>query len=115
TGVIQDLGPLVELCESHAVPLHVDAVQAVGKIEVDFHSLRATSLSLGAHKFHGPRGIGALLVRDSARLRPTLYGGHQEAGRRPGTEAVALAAGMATALRCWHEAREDRREWITNL
>ncbi|MBI1314579.1 aminotransferase class V-fold PLP-dependent enzyme [bacterium] len=98
TGVIQDVAPLAELCRQRGVPLHLDAVQAVGKIPVSFHELGATALSLGAHKFHGPRGIGALLLRDGVRLAPFQFGGHQEAGRRPGTELVALAAGMARAL-----------------
>jgi len=98
TGVIQDVSPLAGLCRERGVPLHLDAVQAVGKIPVSFRDLGATALSLGAHKFHGPRGIGALLLRDGARLAPFQFGGHQESGRRPGTELVALAAGMARAL-----------------
>lgn len=58
----------------------------------------ATAASLGAHKFRGPRGIGALLIRSGVTFAPSLFGGHQEGGRRPGTEPVALAAGMALAL-----------------
>jgi len=115
TGVVQDLGPLSEACREHEIPLHVDAVQAVGKIPVDFHQLGATSLALGAHKFHGPRGIGALLLRDGCRLAPFEYGGHQEAGRRPGTEVVALAAGMARALESWDADRIARTDWIETL
>lgn len=98
TGVIQEVAPLAEMCRQRGVPLHLDAVQAVGKIPVSFRELGAAALSLGAHKFHGPRGVGALLLREGARLTPFQFGGHQEAGRRPGTELVALAAGMARAL-----------------
>lgn len=108
TGVIQDLQPLAELCRTYGVPFHVDAVQAVGKIPVHFHELGASTLSLGAHKFHGPRGIGALLVRNGVEPAPFEYGGHQESGRRPGTECVALIAGMARALEIWNEQRDDR-------
>ena len=108
TGVIQDLTPLSERCQKHRVPFHVDAVQAVGKIPVHFRELGATALSLGAHKFHGPRGIGALLLKEGLELSPWLFGGHQEQGRRPGTEPVALIAGMAKALELWH-ADQDRR------
>jgi len=115
TGVIQDLGPLSKLCAEHSVALHVDAVQAVGKIPVDFHELGATFLSLGAHKFHGPRGIGALLMREGAKLTPTLFGGHQEGGKRPGTEPVALIAGMAKALEIWNADRESRMSEIASL
>lgn len=115
TGVLQDLVPLVKHCEKHGVPLHVDAVQAAGKIPVDFRGSGATTLAIGAHKFHGPRGIGALLVRKDVRLAPMSFGGHQEQGRRPGTECVALAAGMAEALRIWHSNREHRTNHVRAL
>ena len=115
TGVVQDLGPLSEACRERNIPLHVDAVQAVGKIPVDFHQLGAASLALGAHKFHGPRGIGALLLRQGCQLARVAFGGHQESGRRPGTEVVALAAGMARALQSWNEVRVARTEQIAML
>jgi cysteine desulfurase len=115
TGVIQDLASLAGLCEARGVPLHVDAVQAVGKIPVDFHSLQATAVSLGAHKFHGPRGTGALLLRQGQRLAPLQFGGHQEAERRPGTEAVPLIAGMARALELWQADRHSRTAHVEQL
>jgi cysteine desulfurase len=108
TGVIQDTASLAGHCQERGVPLHIDAVQAVGKIPVNFRELNATSLALGAHKFHGPRGIGALLLREGVQLAPLQYGGHQEAGRRPGTEMVALAAGMARALEICHDDMNSR-------
>jgi cysteine desulfurase len=80
------------------VPFHCDATQAVGKIPIDFHRVHATTLALSAHKFHGPKGVGGLLLRRGTKLRPRLFGGHQQQGRRPGTEPVALAVGLATAL-----------------
>lgn len=98
TGVIQDIAPWAKHCQQRGVPLLVDAVQAAGKMPLHFHDLGATLLSIGAHKFHGPRGVGALFVRDGVKLAPLSFGGHQEAGRRPGTEPVALIAGMAKAL-----------------
>jgi cysteine desulfurase len=98
TGVIQDVASLAVICKARGVPLHVDAAQAVGKIPVNFHGLKVTSLALGARKFQGPGGIGALLIRRGTKLAPASFGGHQEAGRRPGTEAVPLIAGMARAL-----------------
>jgi cysteine desulfurase len=115
TGVVQDIAPLATRCQERGVPLHVDAVQAVGKIPVDFHALGATALSLGAHKFHGPRGIGALLLRAGATLRPRQVGGHQEADRRAGTEPVALAVGMAVALERWHADQAQRESRIRAL
>ena len=108
TGVIQETAPLARLCAEHHVPLHIDAVQAVGKIPVSFRQLQATTMAVGAHKFHGPRGIGVLLLRRGARLVPLHYGGHQEQDRRPGTECVALAVGMATALEQWERERQQR-------
>jgi cysteine desulfurase len=115
TGVMQDVAPLVERCRERGIALHLDAVQAVGKMPVDFHALGATSLSLGAHKFHGPRGIGALLLREGTTLRPRQMGGHQEADRRAGTEPVALAVGMAVALEQWHAARSQHDAHIRGL
>ena len=107
TGVIQDIKPLAKVCRDQGISLHLDGVQAVGKIPVDFHELDASTLSFGAHKFHGPRGVGGLLIREGTRLTPLMLGGHQETERRAGTEPVALIAGMSKALQLWHE----RRAW----
>jgi cysteine desulfurase len=110
TGVLQDPLPLIERCNAAGVPTHLDAVQAVGKLPISFKALGATALSFGAHKFHGPRGIGGLLLRRGATLSPLFYGGHQESGRRPGTEPIALIAGMAKALELWHRDASLRIE-----
>ena len=115
TGVIQDLSELAALCHEQRVPLHVDAVQAVGKIPVNFGRIGATALSLGAHKFQGPRGVGALLVRQGIKLTPWMFGGHQEQDRRPGTEAVPLIAGMARALEIWEAEQMERTAKMTRL
>ena len=115
TGVIQDVTPLADACRARGVPLHLDGVQAVGKISVSFHDLGATTLSFGAHKFHGPRGAGGLLMREGTRLTPLMRGGHQEFERRPGTEPVALIAGMAKALELWHASQTERTQTVTSL
>lgn len=115
TGVIQDLTQLSDLCEQHRVPLLIDAVQAVGKIPVNFQQLKATALAFGAHKFHGPRGIGGLLLRRGVQLPPFLDGGHQESGRRAGTEAVPLIAGMAKSLAVFDSSFEQRTAYVTKL
>lgn len=115
TGVIQDVAPLAALCRQHGVPLHLDGVQAVGKIPVDFANLDASALSFGAHKFHGPRGIGGLLLRERHDLSPRCFGGHQESGVRAGTEPVALAVGMAQALELWDRDRESRMREVAAL
>jgi len=115
TGVIQDVAPLALQSRRRGVPFHLDAVQAVGKIPVNFHDLSVTTLALGAHKFHGPRGIGALLLRQGASLSPFMFGGHQESTFRPGTEVVALAAGMAKALEIWNSTYLERTKLVGGL
>ncbi|WP_216903038.1 cysteine desulfurase family protein [Synechococcus sp. CCY 9618] len=96
-GTIQPIATIGRLCREAGVLLHVDAVQVVGHLPIDFTRLPVDLLSCAAHKLQGPRGVGALLVRRGLRLEP-LIGGVQEGGRRGGTEPVALAAGFAAAL-----------------
>lgn len=103
-GTIQPLEAIGALCRKAGVLLHVDAVQVAGHLPVDFATLPVDLLSCASHKLQGPRGIGALLVRSGLRLTPLIGGGGQEAGRRGGTEAVALAAGFARAI----ELADDR-------
>lgn len=93
TGVVQDVAAL-----AGTAPWHCDAAQAVGKMPVSFRTLSVTTLSLSAHKFGGPKGVGALLVREGAELQPQMFGGHQQRDLRPGTESAALAMGLAIAL-----------------
>ena len=113
--MIQDLTELSDLCEQHRVPLLIDAVQAVGKMPVSFRKLKATALAFGAHKFHGPRGIGGLLLRRGVQIPPLLEGGHQEAGRRAGTEPVPLIAGMAKALEMFDENHSETMSNVRKL
>ena len=98
TGTIQPIKEVAEVCQSRTVPLHCDAVQVVGRLPIQFSQLGVTSLAFSAHKFHGPRGIGGLIVKSGARLNALLVGGSQQLGIRPGTEPLALAIGMARAL-----------------
>jgi cysteine desulfurase len=83
-------------------------VQVIGKLPVDLARLEVDALTMTAHKFHGPAGIGALFVRRGVRLEPILFGGHQQQGLRPGTESVALAVGMHVALQLWDGEWEQR-------
>jgi cysteine desulfurase len=84
-------------------------VQVVGKLPVDFGRLGVATLSIAAHKFHGPRGIGALVVRHDVVIQPILFGGFQQGGLRPGTECVTLAVGMHEALDLWSRESDQRR------
>lgn len=112
TGCLQPVARLAELAAERGIPVHTDAVQAVGRIPVNFHALGVTTLAASAHKFHGPVGVGVLLVRRGVKLRSRLHGGGQQQGRRPGTVAVPLAVGLATALERWHTRAQSRiKRW----
>ncbi|MFT4175665.1 MAG: cysteine desulfurase family protein [Luteolibacter sp.] len=97
TGVIQPVKKAAELARARGLAFHTDAVQAIGKIPVDVRDLGVDLLSLSAHKFHGPKGIGALYVRRGLRFSPLLHGGGQEGGRRSGTENTVSIVGMGIA------------------
>jgi len=109
TGVLQPVAEIAELCARAGAVLHTDAVQAVGKIAVNFQQLGVAAMTVAAHKFHGPRGIGALLLRGDTAIQPLLHGGFQQMAVRPGTENVALAVGMATALQLWSDEASSRQ------
>jgi cysteine desulfurase len=95
--------------------IHSDAVQALGKIDVNVKEWGVDLLSLSAHKIHGPKGIGALYVRRTVMIEPLLHGGAQERNRRGGTEAVALAVGFAKAAEIVLQEKEARSEYIHSL
>jgi cysteine desulfurase len=115
TGVIQPVTEAAAVCRAHGALIHTDAAQAVGKIPVNFTELGVDALAATAHKFHGPLGIGVLVLRHGVKLGPSLYGGFQQAALRPGTESVALAIGMQTALELWQREAEARRERMATL
>ncbi len=98
TGVLFPVADIAALCERRGVRFHCDAVQAVGKLPINLKNLPVDYLSLSAHKIGGPKGVGALFVGKSAPFVPHLHGGHQERGRRGGTENVAGIAGLGRAV-----------------
>ena len=99
TGAIQPIEEIIARANAAGTPVHVDAVQVVGHLPVDFHALGATTLAASAHKFGGPRGAGILLAKRSPAPSPVLTGGGQQRGIRPGTVDVATAAATAAALK----------------
>ena len=115
TGVLQPVAELAAICAQRGVPLHTDAAQVVGKLPVDFRALGAATMTVAAHKFHGPLGVGVLVVRHGTQLQPQLHGGFQQGGMRPGTESVALAVGMCRALELWHDERDERTARMREL
>ena len=97
TGVIFPIDAVAEIVHARGIPLHVDAVQAIGKVPVDFKKLGADTIAMSGHKLHGPKGVGALVLRKGTRWAPVFLGGSQERSRRPGTENVAGIAALGTA------------------
>jgi cysteine desulfurase len=98
TGVVQPVVETAARAKSHGIVLHSDAVQAIGRVTVNFAGLGIDYLAISAHKLGGPKGIGALVIRDGAQLAPFVAGGGQERRRRAGTENVAAIAGFAAAV-----------------
>lgn len=114
-GTIQPLEEIGRVAREHDIYFHTDAVQSVGKIPVDVEELGVDLLSLSVHKFHGPKGTGALYVRKGTNLRPLLYGGHHERDRRPGTENVAGAVGAGKAAEMAQLNLESEARRIASL
>ncbi|MGH2514206.1 MAG: cysteine desulfurase family protein [Ktedonobacterales bacterium] len=104
-GTVQPIAEVGRLCRERRIPFHTDAVQAGGLLDLNVRDLNVDLLSLSAHKFYGPKGVGILYVRQGTRVQPQILGGSQERNRRAGTENVAGAVGAATALRL---ARDER-------
>jgi cysteine desulfurase len=98
TGLINPVRELAEYCREHSVLFHTDAVQAIGKVPVDVQEVPVDFLTFSAHKFHGPKGVGGLYVREGLELPPLLHGGEQMSGRRAGTVNSAGLIGMGLAM-----------------
>jgi cysteine desulfurase len=111
TGVVFPIEEIAAICRSRGVPFHTDAVQVAGKLRIDVKSSGADFLSLSAHKLHAPKGIGMLYVKRRTRFQPYLIGGHQERGRRGGTENVPymIGFGRAAELALEHLHEENTR------
>lgn len=111
TGVIFPIPRIAELCRRYGAYLHLDAVQAAGKIAIDFSQLPIDSMVISSHKLFGPKGAAALIVRDPARVEPLLWGGGQERGLRGGTENVPAIVGFGSACaraQCFLDERARR-------
>lgn len=100
-GTLQDCTPVVAAAHAAGALVLVDAIQAVDSMPLDFDAMGVDAMAVGAHKVHGPKGVGALLLREGTRCEPLIHGGGQERGLRSGTENVAGAVGFAKALSDW--------------
>jgi cysteine desulfurase len=114
-GTINPIREIADICRANQILFHTDAVQAAAYLPVDIQSLGVDMMSLGAHKFYGPKGVGALYVRKGTPLVSHLTGGGQESGLRAGTQNVPYIVGFAEALRLTHEEREQRRAHVLPL
>lgn len=114
-GTIQPIAELGEICKKHGVVFHTDAVQAVGNVPIDLSTLPVDMLSLSAHKFHGPKGVGALYIRKGIFLDNLVHGGAQERNRRAGTENTAGIVGLATALDIAVKGMEEKNKMLLEM
>ncbi len=115
TGVIQPIEEISRIAHQNGILLHTDAVQSIGKIPVDVHSLDVDLLSMSGHKIHGPKGIGVLYIRKGTKLTPFMTGGSHERKRRAGTENVPAIAGIGTAARLARERLPDMQTRVAAL
>jgi cysteine desulfurase len=115
TGAIQDIAPLAEIAHEKGALFHTDAVQSTGKIEVDVKAMGVDLLSLTGHKIYGPKGTGALFIRQGVKVAPLFHGGSHEKKLRPGTENVAGAVGLAKALELAGQRRDADFQRHTEL
>lgn len=110
-GTIEPISEIAKVCREKKVIFHTDAVQAIGHMEIDVEKLGVDMLSLSAHKFHGPKGVGALYIRNGVRIENLIHGGGQERGKRAATENLAGIAGLTKALEianCDLQAKIDK-------
>lgn len=114
-GTVQPVEEIAVLCAERAVPLHVDAVQAAGRVAIDVGASPVSTLAISGHKFYGPQGVGALYVRDDVFVEPIMHGGGQERGLRSGTENVAGIVGLGAAARLAREELEERARHEADL
>ncbi|MBC8262533.1 MAG: cysteine desulfurase NifS [Anaerolineales bacterium] len=114
-GAIEPIAEIGKIAREKGVPFHTDAVQAGGSLSLDVSELNVDLLSLSAHKFYGPKGVGVLYVRNGVSLLPTQTGGSHERNRRAGTENVPYIVGLAAALKIAYEELEANNQHITAL
>ena len=114
-GTLNPIAEIGNICRERGIPLHTDAVQSAAHFPLDVNSIKVDLLSLGAHKFYGPKGVGALYIRSGTELSPTLTGGSQEFGQRAATQNIPLIVGMAKAFELVQIEHNERINHILPL
>src|SRR5437879_9917835 len=114
-GTVQPLEEVGRIAKERDIYFHTDAVQSAGKVPIDVNKLGVDLLSLSAHKFYSPKGIGALYIRGGTRLRQLLYGGHHQRGFRPGTENVAGIVGLGKAAEIARTSLAEDAQRVSTL
>ena len=114
-GTIQPVEEIGKIAKRHNIIFHTDAVQAVGSVKIDVKQMDIASLSMSAHKFYGPKGIGALYVKKGIRFQKLINGGHQEKNKRAGTENVPAIVGMGKAIELAYEHLDEHTDRIKEL
>ncbi|MBR4257942.1 MAG: cysteine desulfurase NifS [Kiritimatiellae bacterium] len=115
TGTLFPIAKIAEICREQGAILHTDAVQAAGKAKIDVQAVPVDMLSISGHKFHAPKGIGFMYVRKGTKIKPFMLGGHQESGRRAGTENVPYIVGLAKACELARLGMADEERKLTAL
>lgn len=114
-GTIQPIAEISKIAKAHKILFHTDAVQAIGHMKIDVNELGVDMLSMSAHKFHGPKGVGVLYIKKGTRIDNLIHGGGQERGKRAATENVAGIVGLATALEIANENLDEKVKEMTRL
>ncbi len=114
-GTIEPIAEIGKIARAHKIIFHTDAVQAIGHMKIDVNELNVDLLSLSAHKFHGPKGIGALYIKNGIKISNLIHGGGQERGKRAATENVAAMAGLAKAIEIANADLEENIAKMTPL
>ncbi len=115
TGTVFPIEQIAEICKEYGATFHTDAVQVAGKIPVDVKKVPVDMLSMSGHKFHAPKGVGIFYVRRGTKIKPFMLGGHQESGRRAGTENVPYIVGIAKACELARKGMAAEAEQLTRL
>ncbi len=114
-GTVNDVGVMGRMLRGRGIAFHTDAVQSFGKLPIDVGEMAIDMLSLSAHKIYGPKGVGAIYIRDGLRIQPRIFGGHQEHGIRSGTENLPGIVGLGRAAEICREEMASEAERLTEL